>query len=336
MQSAAVPVPQAIPNPAHPDAFARLAWLEREYQVVFQDASRQFAQNQQLLKEKQELAAIRDRMAKDNETMLHTKNAMSKSLYLLKQEKATFERQKATQAQRILSLEAEKIRLKAENTRLNDENGRLKNHTCESKEARYLCWDCGSGLFISSGICGCCFRPASEYRETSRPSTKIVYDDWDGLTSTNVSDSEGEARLDLFSRRSDKGWDRNIQTDTRLDEGAFDWLVEWCEKNIDRIENRRALERRQNGHETCRHVQELRENREEVKRRQKGLGKAMKIRRQIKRKLRALTDEEPLMSENGLTLEKKLFVFCMVMGAPNYDFKRAWYPFVKDEKELVK
>lgn len=323
MQSAAMPVPQPIPNPAYPDPFARLAWLERQYQVVFQDASRQFAQNQQSLKEKQEWAANLDRISKDNETMLQSQNAMSKSLDSL-------ERQKAAQNQRIQSLESENAQLKAE-------NAQLKKHKRESKEPRYTCFDCGSGLIISSRICGCCFMPVTEREGGSSASTKISYPGWGGFTSSDVSDSEGELKPDPFlSRSKEEFWHRSIQSDTRLDEGAFDRLVEWCEDNIDRIETRRASERNKKGHEVRRLVQDLRDNREELEKRQQKLGKAMKARRQIERRIRALTDDDPLISENGLSLEKKLFVFCMVMGAPYYDFIRITYPFVKNEGELVK
>lgn len=330
MQSAVMSVPQQISNPAYPDPFARLAWLERQYQVVFQDASKQFAQNQQLLKEKQEWAANLDRISKDNQTVLQTQKAISKALDSLKQEKATFERQKAAQNQRIQSLESENAQLKAE-------NAQLKKPKRESKEPQYTCIDCGSDLIISSRICGCCFMPASELAGGSRGSTRISNPGWGGFTSSNVSDSEGELKPDPFlSRMKEEGWVRRIQRDTRLDEGAFDRLVEWCEDNIDRIETRRASERTKNGHEVRRLMQDLRDNRDKLEKRQQKVGKTMKARRQIKRRIRALTDDDPLVSENGLSLEKKLFVFCMVMGAPYYDFARNTYPFVKNEGDLVK
>ncbi|CAK4033814.1 Hypothetical predicted protein [Lecanosticta acicola] len=168
-------------------------------------------------------------------------------------------------------------------------------------------------------------------------STQIPSNSGYGDAKIAVSDSEADDSDDSRRGGVQSHWDHpsNLATNTRLKGDAFEWLVEWCEQNADRIESRRVLERIQNGHEVRRLVQDLNDNDEEMDKILMNMTRMKVKRRSIKRKLLVLTDEEGLISENGLATKKKVYLFCTIMASPKYDFHRSGMPFVKTERELV-
>ncbi|KJX95393.1 hypothetical protein TI39_contig4116g00014 [Zymoseptoria brevis] len=155
---------------------------------------------------------------------------------------------------------------------------------------------------------------------------------------TSVSDSDDARRPTQRSYYYD---DRDTYQQTRLEEGLFDWLQEWCLLNSDKIERQRMLERKTNLPTVRKLVEDLRDVELEIRQTHENLASQKKKKRQLKRKLIVLADETPVVTTNETMLKRKLFTFCHIMSQPQQELDLAWYPksvgdTVLSEREIVK
>jgi DNA repair exonuclease SbcCD ATPase subunit len=312
------------------DHHARIAWLEQQYKFLFKDNFTQFANVQRLLGENQALKDENQGLKNEIATLRRCKTEAHElkasvqehrwKIRELEDEKVQLDETVTKQKERLEKLKADKIDL--EKQRKLAENRRTN---CSSGSCRWP-------VRYNHAICPVCFMPVKEDR--TMPSKKLKPDPHSTMS---ISDSE-EERIDEFASR-EQFWDHpgNLHCDTRLEPEVFEWLAEWCEENEEANERQRAVERA----ESKQKLNELWQEMWEINNRNESLNKKIamrkKERRRVKRQMASLTDEQKVVSDDdgGLPLRKKLYLFCRVMGWPEFKFRAGSYPFVKNERELV-
>ncbi|EME77219.1 uncharacterized protein MYCFIDRAFT_200550 [Pseudocercospora fijiensis CIRAD86] len=312
------------------DPFARIAWLEQQNQMLFNDGAKQYAEVQRLSTALQNTQM--ERIASHEESI---SLAQEISRLLPLQEKL----EKLTRKSEDERKEACRLRLALDaadkkNKQLEDENAKLKTKEPEKDDSGYI--SDGWEMYQEYDL----FVPAKK-RKLGEDTRQFVYEDRFGdFSYTTISDSESEDEamhvFDEHMRKAmEKHWDLNLQQDTRLDPGAFGWLEEWCKDNLDRIEQLRAKERSANKREVSNLAKEKVNIKLDIRRLEKQIKQKNERKKTVLRKMLVLSDEEKLHADGGLAVEKKLFLFCKVMGRPEYDFRMGHYPFVKKERDLV-
>jgi hypothetical protein len=325
-------VSYAPPHPAFPhhapgnDIYAHLAWLEEQRQLHFNQSAIMFDSNLKLCSENAHLT----------------------------QEQGLLQKQ-------ITELRAEKQQLLTENQRLVEVNLRAEQHTTDSEHQRALiqklkakvaahqdeiqalkdeakgnsiesvcCFnDCRMGRGVSQLTCSECFMPAKDVNGRNRKgSTKVRRHN---LSTVSVSDSDEAKPISWHDYRD--SW--ITKTNTRLDDGLFNWLVDYCLDNSDKIERQRVRERNENGHTVRRLIEDLRDVEDEIRKGHERLaGKKMR-KRQLKRKLIVLTDEAAVVTADESNLEGKLYTFCSILSQPQHAFYPAYFPKLNGDKLLT-
>lgn len=107
---------------------------------------------------------------------------------------------------------------------------------------------------------------------------------------------------------------RNVRFETRLEEGAFVWLVNFAEKFLARIELDRQHERERNLPEIRKLAVDLQDTERAVARLWSEYARLGQKKRQIQRRLLVLGDKSKLDGDGEMSLEKKLWMFCRIMG----------------------
>lgn len=221
--------------------------------------------------------------------------------------------------------------------RLKDEITALKKKAEEEKDSLVYatCGDCRYGHGIKHVLCSGCFMPASDsFPGDRKGSTQVKYYDLESYGPTVcVSDSDDEGRP--THDRSYYDEDRNTQRETRLEQGLFDWLQDWCLQNSDNIERQRVLERAQNEPAKRTLIGDFRDIEDEIKKTYEALAIQKKKKRQLRRKLIVLVDKTPVVTTDKTLLKKKLFTFCRVMSQPQQMFDCLRFPNLAGDRKLM-
>ncbi|KXT14210.1 hypothetical protein AC579_7555 [Pseudocercospora musae] len=352
------------------DPHARIAWLEQQNQILFNDGAKQYAEVQRLLIEKQQQP---QQHVNANSTLSDTATVSQQIIGTWANEVANLTRRLddqnrtiASQKTRIDQLVHEKNRLQSSvagaipSSQLDHVKSQLEKANRQVDEYRKLI--VGHDQIVRAFEKKIADLEAAKAKSSNKRSrnmvsldsddeflyprkkiaTKFCYDNkYGGESWTQVSDTEDDASgLRMIpkevAKRMEEIWRHNIYQETRLEPGAFEWLEAWCEDNADRIELQRAKEREQNGAELRILAREKVDVEGEITKLKRRLVEQIKEKRGIRRKLIVLTDEQRLDASDGMDVGKKLFLFCKTMGYPQYDFRRAHFEFVRSETELVR
>ncbi|KXT06598.1 hypothetical protein AC578_8528 [Pseudocercospora eumusae] len=348
------------------DAHARIAWLEQQNHILFNDGAKQYAEVQRLLIENQQLHA------NANSALLHC-TVLQQMNWTLANDVANLKRRLehqdgiiASQKTRIDQLVAEKNRLQYSvagakaSSQLDDARSQLNKANRQVDEYRKLI--VGHDQIASALEKKIAELEAAKAKSSNKRSrnlvsldsddefvyprkkiaTKFCYDNkYGGESWTEVSDTEDDASAlrmmpKEVAKRLEEIWRHNIYEETRLKPGAFEWLEEWCEDNADRIELQRAKEREENEAELRILAREKVDVEGEITKLKRRLAEQIREKQGIRRKLIVLTDEQRLDSSDGMEVGKKLFLFCKTMGYPQYHFRRGHFEFVRSQTELVR
>ena len=277
---------------------ARIQWLEQQHQIVFNDAAKQYNHVQQLMQERLDWA-----IANKN---LHSRiQQLEKENVELTKTNERLSRTREDQAQAVLTHHLRIEDLQAENDRLRE------RHSVAVKPDAPFCGDCNVPAKLEQAICPICFMPAEEGADELEDDYNEQSREW-----------------------NERNWKSKISQSTRLEAGAFDWLVRWCKSNLTRIEQQRNIHRERSLPEIRKLQQDLREAEDELARCNDQVARVRKRKRQINGKILVLTDDERI--DSSLSVKKEVFLFCKVMGYPQYDFWRASNEFVGNERQLVR